>query len=148
VKKLLVLLFVAFLFTEARSAQFTSSDEDQLSSLIDSFSVAIVKKDKVWMLSHLSDACKMYEPTGNTLNRAGIIMTFAEGVYNITKSEAINKTYKINGSEAEVSADFNVQGVGKVNGNQMDITGSYRFNLKFKKSDIGWQISEIVINQT
>ncbi|NQV76380.1 MAG: hypothetical protein HQ491_10055 [Bacteroidetes bacterium] len=147
-KKLLVLLFVAFLFTEARSAQFTSSDEDQLSSLIDSFSVAIVKKDKVWMLSHLSDACKMYEPTGNTLNRAGIIMTFAEGVYNITKSEAINKTYKINGSEAEVSADFNVQGVGKVNGNQMDITGSYRFNLKFKKSDIGWQISEIVINQT
>jgi len=148
VKKLLVFLFVAFLFTEARSAQFTSSDEDQLSSLIDSFSVAIVKKDKVWMLSHLSDACKMYEPTGNTLNRAGIIMTFAEGVYNITKSEAINKTYKINGSEAEVSADFNVQGVGKVNGNQMDITGSYRFNLKFKKSDIGWQISEIVINQT
>jgi hypothetical protein len=148
VKKLLVLLFVAFLFTEARSAQFTSSDEDQLSSLIDSFSVAIVKKDKVWMLSHLSDACKMYEPTGNTLNRAGIIMTFAEGVYNITKSEAINKTYKINVSEAEVSADFNVQGVGKVNGNQMDITGSYRFNLKFKKSDIGWQISEIVINQT
>lgn len=147
-KKLLVFLFVAFLFTEARSAQFTSSDEDQLSSLIDSFSVAIVKKDKVWMLSHLSDACKMYEPTGNTLNRAGIIMTFAEGVYNITKSEAINKTYKINGSEAEVSADFNVQGVGKVNGNQMDITGSYRFNLKFKKSDIGWQISEIVINQT
>ena len=147
-KKLLVLLFVAFLFTEARSAQFTSSDEDQLSSLIYSFSVAIVKKDKVWMLSHLSDACKMYEPTGNTLNRAGIIMTFAEGVYNITKSEAINKTYKINGSEAEVSADFNVQGVGKVNGNQMDITGSYRFNLKFKKSDIGWQISEIVINQT
>ena len=147
-KKLLVLLFVAFLFTEARSAQFSSADDDQLSSLIDSFSVAIVKKDKAWMLSHLSDDCKMYEPTGNTLNRAGIIMTFTEGIYNITKSEAINKTYKINGSEAGVSADFNVQGVGKINGNQMDITGSYRFNLKFKKLEIGWQISEMVINQS
>ena len=147
-KKLLVLLFVAFSFTEARSAQFYSGDEDQLSSLIDSFSVAIVKRDKAWMLSHLSDACKMYEPTGNTLNRAGIIMTFTEGVYNITKSDAVNKTYKINGIEAGVSADFNVEGVGKVNGGEMDITGSYRFNLKFKKSDIGWQISEIVINQS
>lgn len=147
-KNLLIFLFVAFSFTEARSAQFYSGDEDQLSSLIDSFSVAIVKKDKAWMLSHLSDACKMSEPTGNTLNRAGIIMTFTEGVYNITKSEAINKTFKINGAEAGVSADFNVEGVGKVNGNQMDITGSYRFNLKFKKLDIGWQISEIVINQS
>ena len=47
-----------------------------------------------------------------------------------------------------MTADFNVEGVGKVNGGEMDITGSYRFNLKFKKSDIGWQISEIVINQS
>jgi len=148
VKKLLILLFVAFSYTEARSAQFTSGDEEQLSSLIDSFSVAIVKKDKAWMLSHLSDACKMYEPTGNTLNKAGIIMTFTEGVYNINKSDALNKTYKISGAEAGVSADFNVQGVGKVNGGEMDITGSYRFNLKFKKSESGWQISEIVINQS
>ena len=84
-KKLLILLFVAFSFTEARSTQLSVGDEDQLSSLIDSFSVAIVKKDKVWMLSHLSDACKMYEPTGNTLNRAGIIRTFTEVVYNISK---------------------------------------------------------------
>jgi hypothetical protein len=148
VKKLLILLFVAFSFTEARSAQFISGDEDQLSSLIDSFSVAIVKKDKAWMLSHLSDACKMYEPTGNTLNRAGIIMTFTEGVYNISKSDAVNRSFKIDGANAGASADFNVEGVGKVNGGEMDITGSYRFNLKFKKSDSGWQISEIVINQS
>jgi hypothetical protein len=103
VKKLLILLFVAFSFSEARSAQFSSGDEDQLSSLIDSFSVAIVKKDKAWMLSHLSDVCKMYEPTGNTLNKAGIVMTFTEGVYNITKSDALNKTYKINGIEAMIN---------------------------------------------
>jgi hypothetical protein len=148
VKKLLILLFVAFSFTEVRSAQFTSGDEDQLNSLIDSFSVAIVKKDKAWMLSHLSDVCKMYEPTGNTLNRAGIIMTFTEGVYNISKSDVVNRTFKINGADAGASADFNVEGVGKVNGGEMDITGSYRFSLKFKKSDGGWQISEIVINQS
>jgi hypothetical protein len=148
VKKLLILLLVAFSFTEARSAQFTSGDEDQLNSLIDSFSVAIVKKDKAWMLSHLSDACKMYEPTGSTLNRAGIIMTFTEGVYNISKSDAVNRTFKIDGADAGVSADFNVEGIGKVNGGEMDITGSYRFNLKFKKSESGWQISEIVINQS
>lgn len=147
-KKLLILLFVAFSFTEVRSAQFTSGDEDQLSSLIDSFSVAIVKKDKAWMLSHLSDVCKMYEPTGNTLNRAGIIMTFTQGVYNISKSNAVNRSFKIEGADAGASADFNVVGVGKVNGGVMDITGSYRFNLKFKKSNSGWQISEIVINQS
>ena len=128
-KKLLILLFVAFSFTEARSTQLSVGDEDQLSSLIDSFSVAIVKKDKVWMLSHLSDACKMYEPTGNTLNKAGIIMTFTEGVYNISKSDAVNKTYKINGAEAGVTADFNVEGVGKVNGGEMDITGLFLFTL-------------------
>jgi hypothetical protein len=147
-KKILVLLFVVFSFTEAHSAQISSGDEDQLSSLIDSFSVAIVKKDKAWMLTNLSEACKMYEPTGTTLNRAGIIMTFTQGVYNISKSAAVNRTYKIDGADAGASADFNVEGVGKVNGGEMDITGSYRFNLKFKKSVSGWQISEIVINQS
>jgi hypothetical protein len=38
-------------------------------------------------------------------------------------------------------------GVANLNGNRMDIAGSYKFNLKFVKSDKGWTISEIIINQ-
>ena len=89
----------------------------------------------------------MYEPAGNTLDRAGIIRTFTEGIYNVSKSSALKKVFKIDGADAYGSADFNVEGTGNVNGNMMDIAGTYLFNLKFKKSDNGWQISEISINQ-
>lgn len=146
-KKIILLLFVAFTFSEAHSTVIKSGDEDQLSSLLDSFSVAMVKKDKVWMAANLSGDCKMYEPTGNTLDRTGIIKTFTEGIYNVSKSSAIKKVFKIDGANAGGSADFNVEGTGNINGNIMDIAGTYLFNLKFKKSDNGWQISEITINQ-
>ena len=138
---------MAFTFSEAHSTIIKSDDEDQLSSLLDSFSVAMVKKDKAWMAANLSEGCKMYEPAGNTLDRTGIIKTFTEGIYNLSKSSAIKKVFKIDGADAEGSADFNVEGTGNINGNMMDIAGTYRFNLKFKKSDNGWQISEITINQ-
>lgn len=146
-KKLILLLFVAFTFTEAHSALIRSGDEDQLSSLLDSFSVSMVKKDKAWMSLNLSESCKMYEPAGNILDKTGIIKIFTEGVYNISRSSAINKAFKIDGSDAGGSADFNVEGTGNINGSTMDIAGTYRFDLKFKKSDSGWQISEISINQ-
>lgn len=146
-KKLLLVLFVAFALSEVHATIPKTNDEDQLKSLVDIFSIAIVKKDKAWIISNLSETCKMYEPTGNTLDRASIVYTFTEGVYDISKSAALNKAFKIDGAVAGGSADFDVEGIGNINGNRVDIAGSYRFNMKFTKSDIGWKISEIIINE-
>jgi len=146
-KKFLLILFVAFSLSEVYADVAKTGDEDQLKSLVDSFSIAIVKKDKAWMGSNLSDNCKMYEPTGNTLDRAGIAYTFTEGIYDISKSAALNKEFKVEGTAASGSAYFDVEGVGNINGNRIDIAGSYKFNLKFTKSDKGWMISEIIINE-
>lgn len=141
------MLFVAFSLSEAYAINFTISDEDQLKTLVDSFSIAIVKKDKAWMSSNLSETCKMYEPSGSTLDKAGIIYTFTGGIYDVNKSTALNKSFTIGAADATGSADFDVMGMANLNGNRMDIAGSYRFNLKFVKSDMGWMISEITINQ-
>lgn len=146
-KKFLLMLFVAFSLSEAYAVNVKISDEDQLKTLVDSFSIAIVKKDKAWMGSNLSETCKMYEPSGSTLDKAGVVYTFTEGIYDISKSAALNKAFKVDGAAAGGSADFDVEGVGNINGNKIDIAGSYRFNLKFTKSDKGWMISEIVINE-
>ena len=54
---------MAFSLSEVHAAVAKTGDEDQLKSLVDSFAVAIVKKDKVWIVSNLSETCKMYEPT-------------------------------------------------------------------------------------
>lgn len=124
-----------------------TGDEDQLKSLVDSFAIAIVKKDKAWISSNLSETCKMYEPSGNTLDRAGIVYTFTEGIYDISQSDALNKAFKVDGAVAGGSADFDVEGVGNINGNRVDIAGSYRFKLKFSKVDTSWKIVEIIINQ-
>lgn len=145
-KKFLLMLFVAFTLSETHATEIKSSDEEQLKSLLDSFSVALVKKDKSWMISNLSETCKMYEPSGSTLDRQSIVDTFTEGVYTISKSTALNKTFKIAAEAADGFADFEVEGVGVVNGNRMDITGLYRFNMKFQKLGSIWKISEIIIN--
>lgn len=141
------MLFVAFSLSDAPIALARIGDEDQLKSLVDSFAIALVKKDKSWIATNLSETCKMYEPSGNTLDRAGIVYTFTEGIYNISKSAALNKAFMIDGAAAGGSADFDVEGVGNINGNRVDIAGSYKFNLKFIKSDKGWMISEIIINE-
>jgi hypothetical protein len=141
------MLFVAFSLTQVYAINPNISDEDQLKTLVDSFSIAIVKKDKAWMGSYLSENCKMYEPSGSTLDKAGIIYTFTGGIYDVSKSTALNKSFTIEATDATVSADFDVMGVANLNGNNMDIAGSYRFNLKFVKSDKGWIISGITINQ-
>ena len=49
------MLFVAFTLSEAHSAVIKTGDEDQLKGLLDSFAVAIVKKDKAWIVSNLID---------------------------------------------------------------------------------------------
>lgn len=146
-KKLLIILLIAFTSSVGNATSITSINEDKLSGLVDSFTVALVKKDKAWMQANLNEGCKMYEPTGSTLNKSTIIMAFTQGVYSISKSEAINRTFKINGSQADASADLKVEGVGSINGSEMDISGTYRFNLKFILVDSNWQISEITINQ-
>lgn len=146
-KHLLIIFLLAFTVNTVNSTPLPSSDEDQLSSLVDSFSLALVKKDKVWMQANLNDGCKMYEPTGSTLNKSGIIMAFTQGFYSISKSEALNRSFKIDGSKADASADLKVEGIGNINGNEMDITGTYRFNLKFTLVESTWQISEITISQ-
>lgn len=144
-KKIVLLLILAFSLSEAHSAILKVSDEDQLSGLLDSFSVAMVKKNKAWMLANLTESCIMHEPGGNTLDKTGIIRTFTEGVYNIDQSIAGNKAFKVDGFDAGGSADFSVEGVGNINGNTVDINGTYRFTMKFRKSDKGWQISEMII---
>lgn len=146
-KKLLIILLIAFTSSLGNATSIASINEDKLSGLVDSFTVALVKKDKVWMQANLNDACKMYEPTGSTLNKSAIIMAFTQGIYSVNKSEAINRTFKINGSQADASADLKVEGIGNINGSEMDISGTYRFNLKFILVDSNWQISEITINQ-
>lgn len=144
-KKFILLLFVAFTFSEVHSANLKFDGEDQLSSLLDSFSVAMVKKNKAWMGANLTDACVMYDPTGATLNKAAIIKIFTEGVYNISKSSTNNKTFKLEGIGATGLATFDVEGTAIINGESNDISGSYKFSIKFKKTDKGWQISEIAI---
>ena len=141
------MLFVAFSVSEAYAVNVKISDEDQLKTLVDIFSIAIVKKDKAWITSNLSGNCKMYEPSGSTLDRAGVAYTFTAGVYDISKSAALNKSFTVDGATAGGSAEFEVEGVGNINGNRIDIAGSYRFNFKFTKFDKGWMISEIIINE-
>lgn len=144
-KKLILLFFIAFTLTDVYSARIVAGDEELLAGLVDSFAVAMVKKDKVWMANNLSDACKMYDPSGAALDKASTIKTFTEGIYDIKKSASSNKSFMVNGSDAGGSTDYTVEGTGLINGNTMDITGTYKFSLKFKKAAKGWQISEILI---
>lgn len=137
---------MAFTLSEVQASPVKINDEDILSSLLDSFSVALVKKDKVWMGANIAEACKMYDPSGAVLSKTAIIKTFSEGIYDISKSSVSNKAFIVNGTNADGSADFSVEGIGKVNGDSIDLTGMYKFSLKFSKSDKGWQIAEITVN--
>lgn len=144
-KKFILLLFVAFTFSEVHSANLKFTGEDQLSSLLDSFSVAMVKKNKAWIGTNLTDSCVMYDPTGATLNKAAIIKIFTGGVYNISKSAVNNKVFKLEGMDASGSAIFNVEGTANINGGSSDLSGGYKLSVKFKKTDKGWKISGISV---
>jgi len=144
-KKLILLFFVVFTLTEAYSARPKNSDKELLAGLVDSFAVAMVKKDKLWMTNNFSDSLKMYDPSGAALDKVSTIKTFTEGIYDIKKSATSNKSFMVNGSDAGGSTDYTVEGTGLINGNKMDITGTYKFSLKFKKAAKGWQIAEILI---
>lgn len=147
-KGIVIFLLAIFAFTEVYSQAPLKEEESRLSALIDSFAVATVKKDKVKLAEYLSDKCKMYEPTGSTLDKPAIIGAFTQGVYEIKSCTAVNKSFKIEGPEATVTTDFNLEGVGNINGNTMDITGTYKFFIKLSKSDKGWQFSEISVEQS
>lgn len=146
-KRIVIFLLAVFAFTEVYSQAPVKGDEAQLSALVDSFAVATVKKDKAKLAEYLSDKCKMYEPTGSTLDKSAIIGAFTQGVYEIKACTAVNKSFKVEGAEATVTSDFNLEGIGMINGSTMDITGTYKFFLKLSKSDKGWQFIEISVEQ-
>lgn len=146
-RKFLLMLFVAFTLSEAQASRIKIRDEAQLKNLLDSFSVAIVKKDKAWLTNNLTEACKMYEPSGGALDRQTIVYAFTEGIYTLSKSTARNKTFKVVGEAADGTADFEIEGVGLINGSSRDISGVYLFNLKFQKLNSVWRISEITVNE-
>ncbi len=146
-KKVLIFLLSVFAITEVYAQAPLKGDEPQLSALVDSFAVATVKKDKLKLAEYLSEKCKMYEPTGSILDKSAIIGAFTQGVYEIKSCNAVNKTYKIDGTQATVTSDFNLEGIGMINGNTMDITGTYKFFIRLIKSDKGWQFTEISVDQ-
>lgn len=146
-KKILIFLFAVFALNTASAQAPSTDDESQLSAMVDSFAVATVKKDKLKLAEYLSEKCKMYEPTGSILDKSAIIGAFTQGVYEIKACKAVNKSFKVAGSEATVTSDFNLEGIGVINGSTMDISGTYRFFLKLSKSDKGWQFSEISVEQ-
>ena len=79
-KKYLFIVFLAFAVSNVNSAPLHAVNEEKLTSLVDSFSVALVKKDKAWMQANLNADCKMYDPTGSTLNLSRMFLTFTEAV--------------------------------------------------------------------
>ena len=52
---------------------------------------------------------------------------------------------KLEGIGATGLATFDVEGTAIINGSSNDISGSYQFSTKFRKTDKRWQISEITI---
>lgn len=146
-KKVLIFLLSVFAITEVYAQAPLKGDEPELSALVDSFAVATVKKDKIKLAEYLSEKCKMYDPTGATLDKSAIIGAFTQGVYEIKACNALNKSYKIDGNQATVTSDFNLEGIGVINGSTIDITGTYKFFLKLSKSDKGWQFIEISVEQ-
>jgi hypothetical protein len=142
-KRLSVLLVILLGFGQAFSA---IDDQKDLAALADNFAIAMAKKDKAWMEANLSDGCVMQLPSGDSVNKNFAVKAFTGELYEISKASASNKSFMVAGSNAGGSADFTVEGVGKMGGQAQDITGTYNLSLKFKKSDKGWQISEILVN--
>lgn len=140
---------LVFLVVVTFSQSFSSligDDKQDLNALADGFAVAMVKKDKAWMEANLTSSCVMISPSSETLDKALTIKAFCGEVYDIKKSSASNKAFMIAGNEAGGSADYTVEGVTKTASEIIDIAGTYKLSFKLKKSDKGWQISEIVVN--
>lgn len=134
---LLVLVIVASGF-----AFPVADDQKDLTAITDGFAAAMSKKDKAWMEANFASECITYSPSGEQLNKQATIHAFSGGVYNISKSSANNKTFKVTDRDAGGSADYTVE--GNMSGN--DISGTYKLSFKFKKTDAGWKVAEILIH--
>ena len=144
-KGLSLFLVILLAFTQTFAA-FVSDDKADLEALADNFAIAMAKKDRAWMAANLSDDCVMYLPSGDSVKKDFAIKAFTGELYDIKVASASSKSFMIAGATAGGSADFTVEGQGKMGGQSEDISGTYNLAFKFKKSDKGWQISEILVN--
>ncbi len=134
-------LLTLFIFSTAFSFS-VADDQKDLAAIADGFAAAMSKKDKAWMEANFTNECVTYAPSGEQLNKKATIHAFSGGVYDITKSSASNKAFMVADNDAGGSADYTVEGT--MSGN--DISGTYNLSFKFKKTDSGWKVSEILIN--
>lgn len=142
-RKVTILALIA-LFIVPQAYSFSPvDDEKELTSLAEGFALAMSKKDKEWMEINLTSECMTHVPTGESINKQSTIQAFTGAVYDIKKSSVGNKSFGITEMEAVGSADYTVE--GSVSGGD-DISGTYKLSFKFKKTDAGWKISEILIN--
>lgn len=133
----ITLLFVSQTFSFTRA-----DDQNELATLADGFASAMSKKDKVWMDANLTSECMTYMPTGESVNKQSTIQAFTGALYDIQKSSAANKSFLITDQQAGGSADYTVEGSAS---GGTDISGTYKLSFKFKKTESGWKISEIMI---
>lgn len=134
-------LLALLIVSNAFSFSF-ADDQKDLAAIADGFAAAMSKKDKAWMEANFTNECITYAPSGEQLNRQATIHAFSGGVYDIRKSSANNKLFKIDNKEGSGSADYTVE--GDMSGN--DISGTYKLSFKFKKTDSGWKVAEILIH--
>lgn len=140
-------IFASVLFVLISLSQTVKADDqNDLSLLADGFATAMAKKDKVWMEANLSESCITYVPSGESLDRSTTLKAFTGMIYNINKASAANKSFMVAGNEAGGSADYTVEGTANAGSEVMDIAGTYKLSFKFKKTEKGWSISEILVN--
>ena len=137
------LLVIALLFVSQTFSISRVDDQKDLATLTDAFALAMSKKDKAWMDANLTNECMTYMPTGESVNKQSTIHAFTGAVYDIQKSATSNKSFMVTEMEASGSADYTVE--GSESGGS-DISGTYRLSFKFKKTELGWKISEILVN--
>lgn len=135
---IIALFFVCQVFSLTRA-----DDQKDLSTLADGFALAMSKKDKGWMNTNFTSECMTYMPTGESVSKQLTIEAFTGTVYDIQKSTATNKSFMVTEQQAGGSADFTVEGSAS---GGADISGTYKLSFKFKRTESGWKISEILIH--
>ncbi|MDB5121479.1 MAG: hypothetical protein JWN56_2697 [Sphingobacteriales bacterium] len=146
-KKLIFLFLIVFIGTNAHASFISKPNEAEISKLLDGFSTAIVKKDKIWLNTNLSADCLMEITGSGTFDKEKIIHVFTQGVYNVSKSVFMNKKFSESGVVATANAAMEVEGTMAMEGKEEDISSVYIFDIKFKKSATGWLISGIQIKE-
>jgi len=142
-----ILLFTCLGMSHVNAAPVIETDEETLIKLIDSLSSALVKQDKAWLSSNLTEDCGLTDPAGQTLNKDHIIKAFSvEGIYSLTKMEASNIKYTINEKDASGIGSINIEGAMSTP-DVVDVSGTYGLQAEFKKTDSGWKISSIRVSQ-